>query len=124
MMARRHRIPGERPLYWAGSSKEDLLAFPGRVRDAIGAALSVAIRWKTPQREAVERRGTGNPGDCGGPSWRYFSRGIHGPLHTSCLRPARFPEEVSARDCDFAKRHRTSGKTSPGRARRLRGYIW
>jgi len=41
-MARRLQVPGERPLYWAGSSKEDLLAFPGRVRDAIGAALSVA----------------------------------------------------------------------------------
>ncbi|MFI5098347.1 MAG: type II toxin-antitoxin system RelE/ParE family toxin [Candidatus Acidiferrales bacterium] len=41
-MARRRLVPGEKPLYWAGSSKDDLLAFPGRVRDAIGAALSVA----------------------------------------------------------------------------------
>ena len=41
-MARRFRVPGERPLFWLGSSKEDLLAFPGRVRDAVGAALSVA----------------------------------------------------------------------------------
>ena len=41
-MARQHRVPGEKPLFWAGSSKEDLLAFPGRVRDDIGAALSVA----------------------------------------------------------------------------------
>ena len=41
-MARRRLVPGEKPLYWAGSSRDDLLAFPGRVRDTIGAALSVA----------------------------------------------------------------------------------
>ncbi len=38
----RSPIRGEKPLYWVGSSKEDLLEFPGRVKDAIGTALSVA----------------------------------------------------------------------------------
>jgi phage-related protein len=33
---------GERPLFWVGSSKEDLLAFPERVKDQIGNALGVA----------------------------------------------------------------------------------
>ena len=41
-MTRKHRAPGEKPLFWAGSSREDLLEFPDRVRDHIGAALSVA----------------------------------------------------------------------------------
>ena len=33
---------GERPLYRAGSAKRDLLAFPAKVKDGIGTALSVA----------------------------------------------------------------------------------
>jgi phage-related protein len=41
-MARLKRAPGERPLFWVGSSKEDLRAFPEAVQDHIGAALSVA----------------------------------------------------------------------------------
>ncbi len=36
------RVPGERPLFWVGPSREDLLAFPEAVKDGIGAALSVA----------------------------------------------------------------------------------
>src|SRR5437588_1136677 len=31
----------ERPLHWVGSSKKDLLAFPGEVVDDLGYALSV-----------------------------------------------------------------------------------
>ena len=41
-MARLKRAPGERPLFWVGSSKEDLRAFPEEVQDHIGTALSVA----------------------------------------------------------------------------------
>jgi len=41
-MARPKRVPGERPLFWVGSSKEELLAFPDSVKDEIGTALSVA----------------------------------------------------------------------------------
>jgi phage-related protein len=41
-MARAKRAPGEKPLFWIGSAKRDLLAFPETVRDEIGAALSVA----------------------------------------------------------------------------------
>jgi phage-related protein len=38
------RLPvlGEQPLYWVGSAKLDLLAFPEAVKDGIGTALSVA----------------------------------------------------------------------------------
>ena len=38
----RRPASGEEPLYWVGSSKRDLLAFPGAVKDSIGTALSVA----------------------------------------------------------------------------------
>ena len=41
-MTRPKRVPGEKPLFWTGSSKEDLLAFPEAVIDEIGTALSVA----------------------------------------------------------------------------------
>lgn len=41
-MTRPKRVPGEKPLFWIGSSREDLLAFPETVKDEIGAALSVA----------------------------------------------------------------------------------
>ncbi len=41
-MARLKRVPGEKPLFWVGSSKDDLLAFPEAVKDEIGTALSVA----------------------------------------------------------------------------------
>jgi phage-related protein len=41
-MTRARRVPGEKALYWTGSSKEDLVAFPEPVIDEIGTALSVA----------------------------------------------------------------------------------
>ncbi len=41
-MTRPKRVPGEKPLFWIGSSKDDLLAFPETVKDDIGTALSVA----------------------------------------------------------------------------------
>jgi len=41
-MARERLVPGEKPLYWVGSAKRDLLGFPDAVRDYVGIALSVA----------------------------------------------------------------------------------
>jgi phage-related protein len=41
-MARSKRVPGEKPLFWIGSAKSDLLEFPEAVKDEIGVALSVA----------------------------------------------------------------------------------
>jgi phage-related protein len=35
-------LPGEKPLFWIGSSKRDLLAMPDPVVRQMGAALSVA----------------------------------------------------------------------------------
>ena len=39
---RRRLAPGEKPLFWIGSSKRDLLAMPDPVVRQIGAVLSVA----------------------------------------------------------------------------------
>ena len=41
-MTRPKRVLGEKPLFWTGSSKHDLLGFPEAVIDQIGTALSVA----------------------------------------------------------------------------------
>lgn len=41
-MTRLRRVPGEKPLFWVGPSREDLLGFPEAVKDRIGIALSVA----------------------------------------------------------------------------------
>jgi len=39
---RRKLAPGEKPLFWIGSSKRDLLAMPNSVVRQMGAALRVA----------------------------------------------------------------------------------
>ena len=41
-MTRPKRVRGEKPLFWIGSSRDDLLGFPETVKDEIGSALSVA----------------------------------------------------------------------------------
>jgi len=41
-MVRAQSVPGEKPLFWAGSAKDDLMEFPEAVKDEIGIALSVA----------------------------------------------------------------------------------
>ena len=41
-MARSRRPSSEKPLFWVGSSKEDLRSFPEAVKDEIGLCLSVA----------------------------------------------------------------------------------
>ena len=41
-MVRSKSAPGEKPLFWIGSAKSDLLEFPEAVKDEIGVALSVA----------------------------------------------------------------------------------
>lgn len=40
-MSRTRKAPGEKPLFWIGSSLGGLLAFPEAVKDEIGTALSV-----------------------------------------------------------------------------------
>ena len=59
-MTRPKRIAGEKPLFWTGSSKEDLLAFPEAVIDEIGTALSVAqFGGKHPSAKSWRGEGPG-----------------------------------------------------------------
>ena|SRR5579863_4798652 len=59
-MTRAKRVPGEEPLFWVGSSKADLLAFPDAVKDEIGTALSVAqFGGKHPRAKNWKGQGPG-----------------------------------------------------------------
>ncbi len=59
-MARLRRVPWEKPLFWVGSSKGDLLALPGPVQDEIGTALSVAqFGGKHPKAKPWKGEGPG-----------------------------------------------------------------
>jgi len=56
----RKPIAGEKPLYWVGFSKRDLVAFPEPVKDHIGTALSVAqFGGKHPSAKPWKGQGTG-----------------------------------------------------------------
>jgi phage-related protein len=59
-MTRPKRVPGEKPLFWIGPSKDDLLAFPEAVKDQIGTALSVAqFGGKHPDAKPWKGEGAG-----------------------------------------------------------------
>ena len=59
-MARQNRVPGEKLLFWVGSSKDDLLAFPDAVIDEMGTALSVAqFGGKHPKAKPWRGQGPG-----------------------------------------------------------------
>jgi phage-related protein len=53
-------VPGEKPLFWIGSAKSDLLDFPEAVKDEIGVALSVAqLGGKHPSARPWKGEGAG-----------------------------------------------------------------
>ncbi|HEX9112458.1 MAG TPA: type II toxin-antitoxin system RelE/ParE family toxin [Terriglobales bacterium] len=59
-MARSTRAPGERPLFWVGSAKDNLLDFPESAKDEIGVALSVAqFGGKHPKAKPWKGQGPG-----------------------------------------------------------------
>jgi phage-related protein len=59
-MARSKRVPGEKPLFWIGSAKDDLLEFPEVVKDELGVALSVAqFGGKHPKAKPWKGEGPG-----------------------------------------------------------------
>jgi len=59
-MSRVRRAHGEKPLFWIGSSLNDLLAFPETVKDEVGAALSAAqFGGKHPSVKPWKGTGTG-----------------------------------------------------------------
>ena len=48
-MVRPQSVPGEKPLFWVGSAKDELREFPEAVKDEVGTALSVKAPafWKS-----------------------------------------------------------------------------
>jgi phage-related protein/predicted XRE-type DNA-binding protein len=59
-MTRPRRVPGEKPLFWVGSSKDALSAFPEAVKDEVGTALSVAqFGGKHPSAKPWKGQGPG-----------------------------------------------------------------
>jgi phage-related protein len=59
-MVRSAKVPGEKPLLWVGSAKNDLLNFPEDVKDEIGIALSVAqFGGKHPKAKPWHGEGSG-----------------------------------------------------------------
>ena len=59
-MARDRAVPGEKPLFWVGSAKKDLMTFPDAVQDHIGIALSVAqFGGKHPNAKPWKGEGAG-----------------------------------------------------------------
>jgi phage-related protein len=59
-MARLTKAPGEKPLFWVGSAKDDLLDFPEGAKDEIGVALSVAqFGGKHPKAKPWKGQGPG-----------------------------------------------------------------
>jgi phage-related protein len=59
-MARSTRVPGEKPLFWIGSAKSDLLEFPEVVKDEMGVALSVVqFGGKHPKAKPWKGEGSG-----------------------------------------------------------------
>jgi phage-related protein len=59
-MARSTRVSGEKPLFWIGSARSELLKFPEAVQDEIGIALSVAqFGGKHPKAKPWKGEGPG-----------------------------------------------------------------
>lgn len=59
-MPRATPVPGEKPLFWVGSAKRDLLTFPEPVKDELGTALSVAqFGGKHPKAKPWKGEGAG-----------------------------------------------------------------
>ncbi len=59
-MARPPSLSGEKPLHWVGSSKRDLLTFPGQVISDMGYALGLAqLGGKAPNAKPWRGEGAG-----------------------------------------------------------------
>ena len=114
-MARLKSVRGEKPLFWIGSAKSDLLRFPEDVKDEIGVALSVA-QFGAKHPKAKPWRGEG-PGvfepveDYDGDTYRavYTVKVFKRRLCVACVS-----EEIQAWDCHAEGRigsDRTTAKT-------------
>ena len=107
--------PGEKPLYWVGSSKDDLIEFPEPVKDSIGNALG----GKHPAAKPWKGEGSGRK-----PLWGYLSRRVYRSIPGGGLCVACVSEEVAKWDQDRVAGCGSRGATVANGAGGLRGTIW
>ena len=87
---------GEQPLYWVGSTKRDLLAFPEAVKDGIGTALSIAqFGGKHPAAKPWKGAGSGVLEVVEDQTGNTLSRRLYRSLPLGCICVALFSEEVA-----------------------------
>jgi hypothetical protein len=73
-------MPGEKPLFWVGSAKADLLEFPEPVKDGVGIALSVpSLGASTHGPNLGKARGR----ECS--KWLKISEAIRSGRFTQCV---------------------------------------
>jgi hypothetical protein len=123
-MARSTTAPGERPLFWIGSAKSDLLEFPEAVQDEIGVALSVAqFGGKHPKGSHGGVKALGFL-----KSWRITEAIPTARCIPSSSRALRMCCTRSRRNRrghkDGADRCRTDFSKAQGGKRGLRGALW
>jgi hypothetical protein len=95
-MARSKRVPGEKPQFWIGSAKSDLLGFPEAVKDEIGVALSVAqFGGKHPSAKPWKGEGAGVVEIVEDYRGRHLPGGVHRKVRERCVRATRVPEEIA-----------------------------
>lgn len=124
-MARSRNAPGERPLFWAGTSKRDLLDFPEAVKDEIGVALSVAqFGGKHPSAKPWKSKGVAVleiVEDFRGDTYRaVYTVKVEGcRLCATC-----FPEEIAEGHKNSSKRCGINCSKAQKCTRGLRSALW
>jgi predicted XRE-type DNA-binding protein len=100
---------GEQPLYWVGSAKRDLLAFPRSGQRRHWRGTERRSVWRvTPGCEAAEGSGFRGAGGCGGLRQQHVPRCLYRSLPLGRICAALFSEEVtkghSDAVCDWPER--------------------
>ncbi len=92
-MVRPQSVLGEKPLFWTGASKDELMEFPVAVKDEIGIALSVAqFGGKPPKAKPWKGEGPGIleiVADHGGDTYRAVYTANSSMRFTCCMRSRR-----------------------------------
>src|SRR5882762_3476228 len=123
-MAQSKKALGEKPLFWIGSAKRDLLGFPDAVKDGIGIALSVAqFGGKHPSAKPWKGEGAGVLEIV--EDYRGHLPGcIQRKVRERYLRIACVPEEIAERHKDGPNGCGIGFSETQGSKRGLRGAIW
>jgi phage-related protein len=103
----RKLVPGEKPLFWIGSSLKDITRFPSEVQRSVGFALSAAqYGGKHPFAKPWKGEGPGVLEVVKKTMTEHIQGALHRSFHECCLCSARVSEEVTAWDCAPTVRRR------------------